>query len=342
MSGNIWDGSYTRRDDGVSLNDIITKDLQDALDFSKSYGQAAVTSLADIPQALLDLGSYSQGLDPVPTGVSKESAEKALGLSTPQSDAAKLGDQLGSLLGIPGEQVLKTLGVSKAMLIGVKGIQGLRDARGVEGLEKATTGIAKDSLSGKLATEISDKDASFKLPSDFREAIRQYRAGDILNHPDLFDAYPALKNTPVAFRNLPNANGSYNPITNRITLSNKRSEDDMLSTLIHELQHNVQDIEGWQGGSSLAAELLDMGHNPDIYDKLIKAHSIINNRDLYPKEFVDSAQKEYKEYYPSVQEAVNRYLGNIGEMQARNSQSRRLMSLQERKDLPYNSTYKKD
>jgi hypothetical protein len=92
------------------------------------------------------------------------------------------------------------------------------------------------------------------------------KAQEFVEHPELFQAYPELAN--YAFKELEpthkkftapeTAYGFYSPGQKSITVSTdapfKRS------TALHELQHAIQEIEGWQGGSSpeeMAARLAD-------------------------------------------------------------------------------------
>jgi hypothetical protein len=92
------------------------------------------------------------------------------------------------------------------------------------------------------------------------------KAQEFIEHPELFQAYPELAN--YAFRELEpthkkftapqNVYGFYSPGQQSITVNTdaplKRS------TALHELQHAIQEIEGWQGGSSpqeMAARLAD-------------------------------------------------------------------------------------
>lgn len=73
---------------------------------------------------------------------------------------------------------------------------------------------------------------------------------DILDHEALFQAYPQLRRTKVEFADMPkNTMGSYNPSQNLITLSNElRNAPE--STLVHEIQHAIQNAEGFTRGSN--------------------------------------------------------------------------------------------
>jgi len=82
------------------------------------------------------------------------------------------------------------------------------------------------------------------------------KAPDFVNHPELFAAYPEL--AKYSFKQLePTHNlftapetvqGFYRPIDKRITINTDAPYK--RSTALHELQHAIQEIEGWQGGSS--------------------------------------------------------------------------------------------
>jgi len=73
---------------------------------------------------------------------------------------------------------------------------------------------------------------------------------DIIDHPALFEAYPELEDVKVQFAELPPGTiGSYNPNTNRIALSYKL-DDAPEGTLIHEIQHWIQEAEEFARGAS--------------------------------------------------------------------------------------------
>lgn len=75
---------------------------------------------------------------------------------------------------------------------------------------------------------------------------------DIYDNPALFEAYPQLKDIQV----LPELNldykGSFDPDKNILKLSGSRPNE-MHSILVHELQHAIQEIEGFPGGSNMKA-----------------------------------------------------------------------------------------
>ncbi len=98
----------------------------------------------------------------------------------------------------------------------------------------------------KIQKDIQNNDAE----------IRVSILGDVFDSPDLYEAYPDLKEIKVLFKKLPeNVAGSYNPYTNSITISiddyldpNQRGESEL--TMIHELQHTIQSKEYFETGAS--------------------------------------------------------------------------------------------
>lgn len=77
--------------------------------------------------------------------------------------------------------------------------------------------------------------------------------GDLIYHPLLFKAYSELENVKIRFEDgLNDTRGVFNPDFNEIVLSKslKTNPKQLKKTLIHEIQHAVQHIEGFAKGSS--------------------------------------------------------------------------------------------
>jgi hypothetical protein len=73
---------------------------------------------------------------------------------------------------------------------------------------------------------------------------------DIIDHEELFRAYPQLRRTRVEFADLQRGTlGSYSPSGNKITLSNELRGAPQ-ETLVHEIQHAIQNAEGFARGSN--------------------------------------------------------------------------------------------
>ena len=77
-----------------------------------------------------------------------------------------------------------------------------------------------------------------------------------IDFPELFDEYPQLRS--IQIKPTPAlalfVKGAYNPETKEISLASvpntAKGRKDMMSTLMHEVQHAVQDIEGLYGGAN--------------------------------------------------------------------------------------------
>ena len=83
--------------------------------------------------------------------------------------------------------------------------------------------------------------------------LRPNTLGDYVKHKELFNTYPELRNLKVTFRSDMSIEdlGSYNPQKKEIVLNSAFAQDEEVikRTLIHEIQHAIQDIEGFSGGA---------------------------------------------------------------------------------------------
>lgn len=77
------------------------------------------------------------------------------------------------------------------------------------------------------------------------------KLGDIIKHPGLFAAYPELKNVEAIIGTGTKVRGGeFDPGANTI-MAYGRTDEEVLSILLHEIQHAVQRKEGWNPGSSM-------------------------------------------------------------------------------------------
>lgn len=102
---------------------------------------------------------------------------------------------------------------------------------------------------GKWRYEISDNEMRFERDGLYKnpETLEDY-----IEHDKLFEAYPHLRNIRVKFERVidgdSHTNGQYDPVNNEITLKSGRSNEDTKKTLVHEIQHAVQEYEGFVNG----------------------------------------------------------------------------------------------
>jgi hypothetical protein len=176
--------------------------------------------------------------------------------------------------------------------------------------------------------------------------------GGGFSHPELYEAYPELKNTIVS----PDKSGNYGTYYGK-GLGNKHDialkpqfRSKMQSTLLHELQHAVQNIEGFaKGGNS--------GMFKDIYDhakvgRIAEARNLAYARIKALNERVETLTAQERREWDVLHNAYNKlgelhmqvkgrgispydqYKALAGETEARNVQTRESWDAQKRSDVP--------
>lgn len=102
---------------------------------------------------------------------------------------------------------------------------------------------------GHWKAEIDDSNA--KLTKKL-EKNKTYKLGDILQHDNLYSFIPEYKNIEVVTTDM-KANGSFNHKTGVIKLNNNNlnNAEQIKSTLLHEIQHATQSVEGFERGTNL-------------------------------------------------------------------------------------------
>ena len=103
-------------------------------------------------------------------------------------------------------------------------------------------------LDNKWKFEIDDSKAKYK-----KEKIRLGKAvnlNEVLEHKDLFKAYPDLKKVKVKEISNLDARGIYSPNFDCIFISENLPTQEKLKSLIHEVQHAIQVREGFVVGES--------------------------------------------------------------------------------------------
>lgn len=86
------------------------------------------------------------------------------------------------------------------------------------------------------------------------KANDEFFLSDVLDHPKLFAAYPDLADTLVKFVEGVDYRGLYSPRGDRIEIAISGDQEQMLSTLLHEVQHAIQQREGFAQGGAPAGD----------------------------------------------------------------------------------------
>jgi hypothetical protein len=187
---------------------------------------------------------------------------------------------------------------------------------------------------GLLRYEISDSDARIKLDwfNGLEKFIKKYRMNatikDLLHHPRLFAAYPQFADYGLSFRPSWELGGNGGIIGKRIFLASDQSKAEMLSVILHELQHAIQNYEGFaEGGTpeSITPENY-LDHQREMLDLLDL------NIAKYKREHNDKMLEKVREQKRTLMDAANfkAYKRLAGEVEARNTQKRLKMTDRER------------
>ncbi|CAN5813034.1 hypothetical protein BH20PSE1_BH20PSE1_00880 [soil metagenome] len=166
---------------------------------------------------------------------------------------------------------------------------------------RKTTGWFKGKDS-RWRWELSDKDAKLKEGWDgFGNTI-----GDVLTHPTLFENYPSLRQVELqfAFKLPANVHGGFDPKQNAIVLNENLTQEQALSTILHEIAHIIQAVEGFARGG-----------NPTDKDFVASAAAI----------GIDTADKKAM---------TSAYRRLLGEVEARDVQARAGLTAEELRERP--------
>lgn len=113
---------------------------------------------------------------------------------------------------------------------------------------------------GRWRFEISDHDAKLnddvyaRIPFDFKIGVPQVTLGELLDHPDLFAAYPRLRDMRVVRASQDDGGtvAALDKKAGKVLLYSRidREPEGPMSYLLHEIQHAIQDTEGFAKGGS--------------------------------------------------------------------------------------------
>jgi hypothetical protein len=305
------------------------------------------------------------------------------GATTYKDFAAKMRDFLGDSWNSFKSAMLKVYQDVKRML---------KDERGLFGPDinagRGQRGQFSDLTDRKAKVEIDDSGAKWKTKKEFTDSLpiseqmqyfggsKEYKLGDLLDHPELYKAFPEAKNIPVQFLQmghdpkLSGTIGGYDPVKNKITLNGDmfvgnggreiepKYVKEMKITILHEIQHFLQERGGFAGGGNpdtMPAGGLKRLH--DISPELSWAYGEFNplyrrlNKDATPEQRAagESLAREYGRV--GIEQSVENTLKGeqqigqrrsykrlAGEEEARRASARANMTSSERTGTPYDRT----
>lgn len=163
------------------------------------------------------------------------------------------------------------------------------------------------------------------------------KLSDVIDAPELFKAYPHLKDVRIetdAIMNDMPSNGEYNAKTNTITIHADELKY-MNSILNHEIQHAIQSIEGFDRGGSPRLVRGEIKKRLAEVTKQIRQLRAEGKEDE-AKAIVEKNRGLYNAYQAN--DDYNSYKSLAGEVEARNVQERMNMSPEERRRTLAEST----
>lgn len=127
---------------------------------------------------------------------------------------------------------------------------------------------------GKWRYEIDDSKITItKSDKDYLQKTSSTLLGYLIKHDELFEAYPQLKDVMVYVEDGEgDGDAYYNPKYKTITLKSNAlsslSDNGLKGILIHEIQHAIQDIEGFTSGTDTSdfAKYLNTAGEIEAYD----------------------------------------------------------------------------
>jgi hypothetical protein len=216
-----------------------------------------------------------------------------------------------------------------------------------------TTGTTRG-LDNAFRQEITDENALVKGTGKFGDIYEQRKAAygvttptveEVMRHPELFAAYPQLKGNQVML--LPATsknNASYSPTEGIIRVNPNLTADQATSSMLHELQHGVQEIEGFNKGTDAGFILKNLQKQQDDIDtRLTEANRALSKAvgtDQYETlmKARDKISKEYRNLVGTdirgiFGKAMDEYKSYGGEAEARLAQARQKLTNEQRRSI---------
>lgn len=168
-------------------------------------------------------------------------------------DSGMKYDLLGERLGRDSKTALRDYN-SAFLKLTERGLTDTQRADLAEYIKKANKGSFDDRLYQKLSEALGDDFETFAAALEAKRETRYHPDGktleDYISHDALFKAYPELRDVKVVFEKTDRGeNGRYNSETKTIYISDKlRNAPE--GTLLHEIQHTIQEIEEFSPGAS--------------------------------------------------------------------------------------------
>lgn len=148
-------------------------------------------------------------------------------------------------------------------------ITGMFAGKGAKGFDEAVkfSNTADKQQRFWIDDTVAKVDAEKMLKEADKDGYNMFegKLGDILEHDALFKNYPELKNITVNYESPKGLKEEdiyygafFDPTDNSIVLGSGLNREEMKSALLHEVQHYIQEKEGWARGGSINSIPADM------------------------------------------------------------------------------------
>jgi hypothetical protein len=191
-------------------------------------------------------------------------------------------------------------------------------------------------VDGKWRFEVPDIELSKDIKKYFEKGMNP-QAGAylrfVIDAAELFKAYPSLNKVRFEFYDgeKRDAKGSWDKGTNTISVNRLQSEEEVRSTIIHEIQHAIQEQEGFAKGGNQQMFEKELEIFQKEYDEIYSKRESLNPTS---KEFdiVDKRLNELSDilHNPNTTPFA-KYKRLAGEVESRNAEKRATMTPEERK-----------
>lgn len=172
-------------------------------------------------------------------------------------------------------------------------------------------------------TDLADDeyiDQDIAIADKYERQTLATKLDEVVDAPELFRAYPQLKDLTVEFGELPRLVGAYYDSVAKVIRLDRRAEISKRSTrsnLAHEIQHAIQDIEGFARGSNLEENSFANELHADL-------------QPLYDMMRDSEAWKTYRETEKQAAELWDESLTRLAEAYAENPEVQAILREQDR------------
>ncbi len=162
--------------------------------------------------------------------------------------------------------------------------------------------LESELLSGRLRKEFEDY---LKANARYENLKKKDKLRDYLDHAELYAQYPELKNLPVNYYYFTDGStGMFMEDEIGLSVSIRRLPEEVKKTLLHEIQHAIQEKEGFSGGAS-----------PEYWKE------------------VQSGRNPIRDEEGNLRDAFELYENTAGEIEARTVENRMDLTREERRHL---------